>query len=295
MSRPSFRTSAIERALLVYARHFPVSRGKSRVVDLIAPLFMTRNPHRTAKLIHGGMLIPCDLREMLQRQYYFFGTYYFERRLMALWSRLARRASTVFDVGANAGIYSLAALAANRDANVEAFEPTPEIAERLRLTARINGLAHLQVHELAIGETSGTASLVRWRGEKNINGGMNFVDCAARSDGQAIDMVSLDEFCLSAGIDKIDLLKIDIQGGEPAALRGASRLLNERRIETILIELNWIDGQDDCSAHQTLKILEDFNFAIFDPASLTRPLAKGERPSGLSDAIATLNGLSLRD
>ena len=49
----------------------------------------------------------------------------------------------IFDVGANAGIYSLAALAIQRDATVHAFEPTPEIATRLRAMAKLNGLDHL--------------------------------------------------------------------------------------------------------------------------------------------------------
>lgn len=49
----------------------------------------------------------------------------------------------IFDVGAIAGIYSLAALAIQRDAVVHAFEPTPEIAARLRATAKLNGLDDL--------------------------------------------------------------------------------------------------------------------------------------------------------
>jgi tRNA1(Val) A37 N6-methylase TrmN6 len=59
-------------------------------------------------------------------------------------------ANIVLDVGANAGIYSLAALASQREATVHAFEPSPEIAARLRATAKLNGLENLYVHEVAV-------------------------------------------------------------------------------------------------------------------------------------------------
>ena len=67
----------------------------------------------------------CDLSEMLQRQFYFFGTYFVEEHILTCWEQEAKGARVIFDVGANAGIFSLAALAVQRDATVHAFEPTP--------------------------------------------------------------------------------------------------------------------------------------------------------------------------
>ena len=69
--------------------------------------------------------MPCDLGEMLQRQFYFFGTYFLEEDILRCWEAAAKGAKVVLDVGANAGIYSLAALAAQPDVTVYAFEPTP--------------------------------------------------------------------------------------------------------------------------------------------------------------------------
>ena len=64
-------------------------------------------------------------------------------------------ARIVFDVGANAGIYSLAALSSNPDATVYAFEPTPEIAARLRSAVELNGIDQLNVQEAAIMDEPG--------------------------------------------------------------------------------------------------------------------------------------------
>ena len=109
-----------------------------------------------ATLNHGRFKMSCDLSEMLQRQFYFFGTYFLEEDILSCWETAAKGAKVVLDVGANAGIYSLAALAIQPDATVHAFEPTPEIAARLRATAKLNGLDHLYVHEVAVFSENGS-------------------------------------------------------------------------------------------------------------------------------------------
>ena len=116
---------------------------------------MSQSTHRVAALKHGGFKMSCDLSEMLQRQFYFFGTYFLEEDILRCWEIAAKGAKVILDVGANAGIYSLAALAIQPDATVHAFEPTPEIAARLRATANLNGLDHLYVHEVAVLNKNG--------------------------------------------------------------------------------------------------------------------------------------------
>jgi FkbM family methyltransferase len=112
---------------------------------------------------------------MLQRQFYFFGTYFVEEDILRCWAIAAKGAHVIFDVGSNAGIYSLAALAVQPDVTVHAFEPTPEIATRLRETARLNGLNRLYVHEVAVSSHDGYASLKRCRGDLGTNEGMNYI------------------------------------------------------------------------------------------------------------------------
>jgi hypothetical protein len=102
--------------------------------------------------------MPCDLGEMLQRQFYFFGTYFLEEDILSCWEAAAKGAKLILDVGANAGIYSLAALAISPTLP-SAFEPTPEIAARLHATAMLNGLDHLNVHEAAVLNKNGQAAL----------------------------------------------------------------------------------------------------------------------------------------
>src|SRR5579862_6086578 len=165
-SIPTQKPSAAERLLILYARRFPIRRGKLRAIDRLWQTGLSgRSTHRVATLKHGGFQMPCDLSEMLQRQFYFFGTYFLEEDLLGCWTALSKGARVVFDVGANAGIYSLAAIAVQPDVVVHAFEPTPEIAARLRATAELNHLENLHVHEAAVLGETGHAVLNRCRGE----------------------------------------------------------------------------------------------------------------------------------
>lgn len=205
----------LEFLLKIYARHFPVRRGKYRIIERFgAKPDADGGFVRRARLVYGSYAMDCDLRKQLQRQFYYFGTYFLEERVLATWSRYARDAKVVFDVGANAGIYSLAAAAASKDCQIHAFEPTPEIAAHLSATVGMNGIEDcLHVHEVAVGERAGSIFLNRFTGENDDNEGMNFVSGVRRAASSLeVPLVSLDAFCAERGLQGIDLLKVDVQG-----------------------------------------------------------------------------------
>ena len=279
----------LENALIAYARHFPLRRGKMRVVNALwRQVAGAGGFKREAVLRHGGFRLPCDISEMLQRQFYYFGTYFLEDEILACWEDQARAAQTIFDIGANAGIFSLAALAANPRAQVHAFEPTPEIAARLRTTAAMNGLSHLTVNEVAVGDHDGDATLRRWRGVGNNNEGMNFITSDG-DGGEAVRLVSLDRYCADRGIERVDLLKIDIQGNEPRAFAGAARMLRERRIDTIFAELTWEPGRSDEPAAQMVAILADAGFLFSAPGATLDWREPGDWMRRYSDIVAKIS------
>jgi FkbM family methyltransferase len=244
-----------------------------------------------AMLKHGQFKMTCDLSEMLQRQFYFFGTYFLEEEILRCWTVAAKRAKVIFDIGANAGIYSLAALAVRPDAVVHAFEPTPEIAGRLRATARLNALDHLQVHQAAVSRKNGTATLNRFRGDFDTNEGMNFIsEDEVDSQKEKVDTLSLDSFSRDHSIAKVDLLKIDVQGHEHVALKGAEQLIRAGRIETIFMELNW-DGRagKTCSATESVRLLAQANYLFSKPGRHLHWQPAGEWLRNLNDVVARRN------
>src|SRR4051812_3718121 len=67
----------------------------------------------------------------------------FEPRSMALWCSLAKAATTIVDVGAHVGVYSLAAAALRPDLGVHAIEPNPYAFARLRVNKHANGFSNI--------------------------------------------------------------------------------------------------------------------------------------------------------
>jgi FkbM family methyltransferase len=275
--------------LVWYARHFPIRRGKLRVINSFwRPAVGDQSTIRLADLAHGKFKMSCDISEMLQRQFYFFGTYFSAEDHLRCWENAAKGANVVFDVGANAGIYSLAALATQPDAIVHAFEPTPEIAARLRETAKLNGLDRLHVHEVAVSSENGFATLKRCRGELGTNEGMNFIapdggPCSA----ERVKTVSLDQFCQRNSVEYVDLLKLDIQGHEYQALTGAEHLIKAGRIGTIFMELNW--GKNPgatCPATESIRFLDRTGYRFASPGRCLNWERAGDWLRVLSDVVA---------
>ena len=193
----------------------------------------------------------------------------------------------IFDVGANAGIYSLAALDAQPDAVVHAFEPTPEIAAHLRETTARNGLNNLHVHEAVVLTENGQAALKRFRGEPGANEGMNFISTQfGESGAERVRTVCLDQFCRDHAIDRIDLLKLDIQEHEHSALKGAERLLRNGRIGLIFMELNWAENSAACPAGGSIALLEKGGYKFSAAGERLDWKKPGEWMRSLTDIIA---------
>jgi len=278
-----------ETLLYTYARHFPVRRGKMRLVDALWPHVVAPDDTvRNARLKRGGFEMRCDVRQFLQRQFYFFGTYWLEENVLKSWCKFASSAKVILDVGANAGIFSLAALAAQPQAIVHAFEPTPAIAERLRETARINHLHSLRVHEMAVMQDSGPALLNVCEGEYGTNDGMNFVTHRAVSSAvMPIVTTSIDDFCDREDINHVDCVKLDIQGNEAEALAGATRLLSRRGVGVVFMELNWAaPGEERCPATESIRFLAEAGFLFARPETSPSFKSAGEWMRELNEAVA---------
>ena len=131
----------------------------------------------------------------------------------------------VFDVGANVGIFT--AQQASRGAHVYAFEPNPNCYERLRKTIANNRLdERVTAFNCAVGSACCTGQLV-------VSVGMTtqgFVLPSGKPantniNGPTVSITTLDDVVKSYGVEQIDLLKMDVEGGEVEVLRGATRTL----------------------------------------------------------------------
>jgi FkbM family methyltransferase len=162
----------------------------------------------------------------------------------SLWmERNLREGNLVLDVGANHGIVSLeCSLFVGPSGNVHAFEPAPNTRACLIQHLRINEIKNVSVFGVAVGERTGSAKLRIYDGATGL-ATLSDVDSDHVADKVIeVETVMIDQHCDAHGIRTVDLLKIDIEGHELFALRGAEHILVDKRVGAILFEI----GESTC-------------------------------------------------
>ena len=250
-------------ALKYYLREFPIRKGKARLLSYLWKPLSFQRYRRSTRLRQAPVQMECDLTKLLQRQLYFFGGY--EEENCAYWIERAREAQVIFDVGANVGLYSLLAASANPAAEVHAFEPTPEIFSGFTNNIRLNNLTRITANHAAVGRENGSVFLQLCTGADGANEGMNYVDQQRHSSNDyEVRSVTLDQYCLDHGIERIDLLKMDIEGGEYNALMGSERLLRTKAIRCIFLELiEWAANRSGSSTVDIKRHLAEMGYKMF--------------------------------
>lgn len=155
----------------------------------------------------------------------------YERDKQRVFADIVKPGTLVFDVGAQAGFYTLAALKLR--ARVVAFEPSPVNIRSLQQHLRINGL-QADVREVAASHRDGSATFDA--GPSISMGRLH------PQGGFSVNTVALDSLGLVP-----DAVKMDIEGGELAALQGARKLIAQRKT-TWLIALDDAANRDACIA-----------------------------------------------
>jgi FkbM family methyltransferase len=148
---------------------------------------------------------------------------------MRFFQHYLRPGDAFLDVGANEGIYTLlAASRLGKSGSIDSFEPNPGPLARLRENIALNGLDAVRVHPVAVGAEPGTVRFM-------LDDQRSHIDAASEHGESAeVSMVRLDDELsgrrYAAG-------KMDIEGAEPLAMRGAERMLSEANPPVWLLEV----------------------------------------------------------
>lgn len=190
-------------------------------------------PAACAAKLRCGAFIHLNPTDYLQLLIYYQGT--FEAHCLPYLRGCATRGGTVIDVGANIGFHTLeSALLVGPSGRVIAIEAAPPHADALRRSLELNAMRNVVVVEAAVGERTGEALLAL---PSSGNLGMFTLGPVSGSEAYTVALRTLDDILSAQPPSPIDLIKIDIEGSELAALRGAARTLRTHQ-PAVLIELN---------------------------------------------------------
>jgi FkbM family methyltransferase len=188
---------------------------------------MSINPSpETTPLSPVFSLVPGAAPIELVAYYPSFADYYPEAELQTKrWLvRNARPDWVALDIGANVGIYALLLSRLLTEGHIHAFEPT-ETARLLRQNLAARHAGNVIVHELALGAHSGMIEEPIYR------------LWGAAPEIRAYEFTTLDDFAQSAGLTRLDCVKIDVDGFDLEVLKGAAETL-ARFDPWVIVELN---------------------------------------------------------
>lgn len=189
----------------------------------------------------------------------------FEPAEVAFVQENLKQGDIFFDVGANAGIFTvIAAKKIGSSGHVYAFEPGLNELKLLRHNIAVNNLTNVTVVERAVSSQSGTA-----RFAVCYDGAMNSL---AKTDHpgqqikewQTIETISLDEFVQQMNIGKINLIKIDVEGAEKLVIEGAKQICKSQDNLILLLEAANLNASSfSYSVWELLSEIIDIGFNMY--------------------------------
>ncbi len=187
---------------------------------------------------HGGTTVDVTLGNDNSLCLYVCGS--FEPNEFAFVDRMLKPGMVFIDVGANDGYYTLfAARRVGPAGRVIAVEPSSRERAHLQRNLGRNGLENVQVVAAALGAQAGFVDLHLAHG---VHAGHNTLgdfahDDVVRASSERVPLETLDAVVAKHGLSRVDMVKIDVEGGEAGVVAGARHVLTAAR-PVLLMELN---------------------------------------------------------
>jgi FkbM family methyltransferase len=189
-----------------------------------------------------------------------------EKYETALFKKMVQDGMVVVDIGANIGYYTLiAAKLVGNKGIVYAFEPEPSSYKLLCKNIAINSYTNVVPIEKAVSRTNGKAKLyvcaattaMSSFGKDNVLIHSKNVDCLE------VETITLDDFFKrTIGDDRIDFMKIDVEGAEELVVDGAERVLRNNRLKILMEFMPDQLRKVEAGPLELLYKLQNYGFAI---------------------------------
>ena len=235
--------------------------------------FHKRILRRDMAFAYHGFLLPGFRDSHSMSAAYYFSGYpdWWEMRFIHDYLRPGDR---FLDVGANVGLYSMfAAALVGPDGHVDAFEPAVVPSRRLQESIDRNHLgSRITIHRYAVTDKAGEVEF-----------GFSSDDCQSHvrrvgDEGDksiSVPAVRLDEYCAA---NVYSMAKLDIEGHEPLALAGASKMLANGNPRVMQIEMAGYSKLFGVSTAEFVQRLSDVGYDCFYYEPYSRRLIDAPRP-----------------
>lgn len=215
----------------------------------------------------GALQLRLRLSEHMQRRIFWMG--YYSTDVVVALKQVLKPGMVVLDVGANIGEITLvAANLVKASGKVIAFEPVNAIAERLSEHIASNHLKQVIVRRLGLGATAAEGvPIYASCGQPSSDENHGLASLYGGQENNApidhINVTTLDAEVEALGLQRVDLIKIDIEGAEMACLQGANRTLQKFKPMLIVEVQDYSATQAGWCADELFNYLSGFGYSFF--------------------------------
>lgn len=221
-----------------------------------------------------GVAFKLHIDDWIQENIYFLNDY--ERAELTFLINKLQADDVFVDIGANIGLYSLvASQSLTSSGKVIAFEASQENHSRIQEHIELNESQNIVAHHLAVADRNKDITLY-YDAEAANRGMVTAYSQKEEGSTEVVRAVSLDQFLTE---ERIDFIKLDIEGGEYEALLGMKKKL-EKYKPTLLLEMEEdIIAQTNYSKQDMLDFLHTIGYQQFFISDTGDLISSNENPS----------------
>jgi FkbM family methyltransferase len=240
------------------ARYF-VRRGLSKIAYLPVPVRMSVAPNYVIGF-WWSYLVPYF--DPLRGFFDYWGHDLGDLRF--LWRNLSP-GMVFLDIGAHHGLYSIvAAKKLGATGTVVAFEPSSAEYRRLRLHLHLNRLSLIRTEPLALGAVTSTQKFFKVSSGDSTRGGLRPPASSDQVSEIIVETARLDDYVSQFQLTRVDLVKLDVEGGERDVFEGAELVLTKFRPIIVCEVLDAATSAWGYKARQIMMTLQSFDFDWFE-------------------------------
>jgi FkbM family methyltransferase len=216
-----------------------------------------------------GLRVEAVAAEQISRAVYVSGLY--EPNTALVLKSWLHRGSVMVDIGANMGLFTLLASRwVGPSGKVLAVEPSPRERQRLLAHLRLNAITNVDVAASAVSDRIGSGELlIADREHSGLNtlasrfayGNVTSVSTVP------VPVVTLDSLIDRGGISRVDVIKLDVEGAEYAALKGGASTLSRHRPRLVIEVVPSALAAAQTSVAELASLLSDADYDLFDISS----------------------------
>lgn len=205
--------------------HFGIYKRIFRPLDLFKKVKRIVN--------YEGIILELRLDDWIQENIYFIRNY--EKAELTIFKNVLKKEDLFIDIGANFGLYSLiASKIVSDEGSVICFEPFSTNYNVLKKNVALNNISNIKLENKAVGEVNTKTNIYYNDVEKNL--GMATLIYNENSRKEEVEIISLDSYVELNSINRINVIKIDVEGFEYNVLKGMENTLRKYK-PTLFIEI----------------------------------------------------------